>query len=53
MGSRVKPKTMILVFATSPPSGQNYGVRAKTGWHGIKIMCQSGETYLPSDCNVT
>jgi len=30
--SRVKPKTVTLVFATSPPSMQYYGIRANTGW---------------------
>ena len=25
-------------------------VRAKTGWHGIGIMCPSGTTGLPVDC---
>ena len=24
--------------------------RGKTGWIGIRIMCQSGETCLPADC---
>jgi len=29
---------------------QNLGVRVYTVWLGIKIMCQSGTTYLPRDC---
>ena len=24
--------------------------KAKTGWHGIRIMCQRGATCLPADC---
>ena len=38
----VKPKTKKLVFVVSPLSMQNLGVRAKTGWLGIRIMCPSG-----------
>jgi hypothetical protein len=26
------------------------GEKAKTGWLGIRIMCQSGATCLPTDC---
>ena len=29
---------------------QHLGVRAKTGWLEIRIMCQSGATCLPVDC---
>jgi len=48
---RVKPKTIRLVFvAVSPLSVQHKGVRAKTGWLGIRIMCPSGATYLSADC---
>ena len=39
-----------LVFAASPLSTQHEGVRAKTGWLGIRIMCPSGATYLSADC---
>ena len=44
MGSspgEVKPKTTKLVFVASPLSTQYYGERTKTGWLGIRIMCQS------------
>ena len=44
--SQVKPKTIELVFAASPPNMQQ-GVRAKIGWFRIRIMCQS-ETTLRS-----
>ena len=47
--SRVKPKTMKLVFVASPLSIRK-GVRAKTGRHGIRIMCPSGATCLSADC---
>ena len=47
---RVKPKTIKLVFVASPLCTQHYGVRAKTGWLGIRIMCPSGATCLPADC---
>ena len=43
----VKQKTMKLVFAASPLRTQHEGVRAKTNWLRIKIMCQSGATCLP------
>ena len=33
-----------LVFAASLLKKQHYGVRAKTGWLRIRIMCQSGPT---------
>ena len=39
--SLVKPKTIKLVFVASPPSRQHYGVRAKTRWLRIQIMCPS------------
>jgi len=29
---------------------QHWGVKAKTGWLGIGIMCPSEETCLPVDC---
>ena len=47
---RVKPKTIKLVFVAFPLSTQQSGVRAKTGWLEIKIMCPSGVTCLPTDC---
>ena len=34
----------------SPKHAALQGVRAKTGWLGIKIMCPSAVTYLPVDC---
>ena len=45
-----KPKTTKLVFVASPLSTQHYGVKAKTGWLGIRIMCPSGATCLSTDC---
>ena len=45
---RIKPKT--IKFVASPLSMQHYGERAKTGWLGIRIMCQSGVTCLSADC---
>ena len=47
---RVKPKTMKFVFVASPLSMQLYGIKAKTGWLGIRIFCQNGATCLPVDC---
>jgi len=47
---RVKPKAMKLVFVASPLSTQHSGERAKTGWLGIRIMCQSGTTCQSADC---
>ena len=41
-----KPKTIKLVFVASPLSTQHYRERTKTGWHGIRIICQSGATCL-------
>jgi hypothetical protein len=38
---RVKPKTIKLEFAASPP---------KTDWFRIRIMCPSGAICLPADC---
>ena len=35
-----------LVFVVSPLSTQHYGVRAKTVWLGIRIMCPSGAICL-------
>jgi len=34
----------------SPKHAALQGVRAKTGWLGIKIMCPSAVTYLPANC---
>ena len=42
----VKPKPKKLVFAASPLGAQYSGVRAKTGWHGIRTVT----TCLPADC---
>jgi hypothetical protein len=39
-----------LVFVASPLNIQHEGVRVKTGWLGIRIMCTSGATCLPADC---
>ena len=53
MGSspdRVKPTTVRLVFVASPLIMQHEGERAKTGWHGMRIMCPSGATCLRADC---
>ena len=40
----VKSYTLKLVFVASSLSMQYYGVRTKTGWLGIRIMCPSGAT---------
>ncbi len=45
--SSVKPKTIILVFFSSP---LHYEERAKTGWLGIRVMCPSGTTCLSAEC---
>ena len=55
MGSssdRVKPNTIKFVFVASRLSTQHQEVKAKTGWLGIRIMCQewSNIQYLPADC---
>jgi hypothetical protein len=47
---RVKPKTVIIVFAASPLNTQYKGERAKTGWFGIRIFCPSGATCLSANC---
>ena len=41
---------MKIGFADSPQNIQYQGVRAKSGWLGIRIMCPSGATCLPVDC---
>jgi diaminopimelate decarboxylase len=48
----VKPKIIKLIFVTiaSRLSMQHLGVRAKTGWLRIRIMCLYGETCLSADC---
>ena len=46
----VKPKTYTIGFVASPLSMQHKGVRAKTGWLGIRIMCPSRASCLPTDC---
>ena len=47
---QVKPKIIKLVFAVCPLNVQHYGVKAKTGWHGIRIVCLSGAKRLTADC---
>ena len=47
---RVKPRTVRLVFAAIPLCTQHKGVRTKTGWLGIGIICLSGATFLPASC---
>jgi hypothetical protein len=42
-------KRVTFVFFVSPLITHNFGVRTKTGWLKIRIMCPSGTTYLPSD----
>jgi hypothetical protein len=42
----VEQRIIKLVFTASLLSTQHYGVRAKTGWIGIKARM----TYLPVDC---
>ena len=49
----LKPKTNKLVFAVSLLSTQHYGVRAKTGHLGIRIICPSGVAYRPAECCIT
>ena len=51
MVDTVKPKTIKLVFVAFLLSIQHKGERAKTGWLGIVIMCQSVVTCLPADCD--
>jgi hypothetical protein len=47
----VSNQTIKLVFVPSPLSMQPQGVRAKTGWLVIRIMCQSGVTLSTcTDC---
>ena len=31
-------------------SAKHEGARAKTGWHGNRIMCWDELTYLPTNC---
>ena len=38
-------------FVASPLSTHNEGGRAKHGWFEIGIMCQSGATFLHTDCS--
>ena len=38
------------VFVASPLCTQHQGVRAKTGFLGIRIICLSGAARLPADC---
>jgi hypothetical protein len=44
---QVNPNAMKLVFAASLLITQHSGVRAKTGWLRIRIMCSSGTISLP------
>ena len=48
--SRVKPKTVKLVFAAPPLRTNHLGVEAKTGWIRIRIMCPSEVRCPPADC---
>ena len=50
IANRLGHLVMKLVFVTSQLTMQHYGVRAKTGWPVIRIMCRSGATCLPVDC---
>ena len=47
----VKLKTMKSVFAASvlKHAVLIYGARAKIGWLGIRIVCQSGASCIPTD----
>ena len=47
--SHVKPKTIKLAFAAYLLGTEHLGIRAKTGWLGIRIMCPSGATCLCAD----
>jgi hypothetical protein len=50
MVSVVMPQRLCnLELASSPLSTQHQGVRAKTGWLRIRIMCLSGTTCLHAD----
>ena len=52
MGSnlrKVKTKIIKLFFVACQLSTQQQGVRAKTGWLGIRIMYLSGATFIPED----
>ena len=47
---RVKSKAMkSVLFVPSPLSMQLLGVRVGAGWHGFRIMSESGATCLPVD----
>ena len=46
----VQTKDYELVCVASPLSTQHYGVRAKTGWFGIRILCPSRMPCLSADC---
>jgi hypothetical protein len=48
---QTKPK-QIDIGCLSPLGRQHYGVRTKTGWLKIRMMCPSGATYmyLLADC---
>ena len=48
--SRVKPKTIKLVFAASPLSTPHLGVRAKTGHSIVRTMYLGKVACLPEDC---
>ena len=43
-------KWLKLVSVASPLSMQHKGVRAKTGWIGIRIICPGAATCLSEDC---
>ena len=48
--SRLKPKTIKLVFDAFSLSAQLSGVRTKINWLEIGIIWPSGVTNLPTDC---
>jgi hypothetical protein len=47
---RLKLKTIKIIFAAFPLNMQHWGVRTKTGWLKIRMMCPIGGTYIPTDC---
>jgi hypothetical protein len=46
-------KTITLVFAVSPLSTWLSGVRAKSGWLGIRTMCPTIATYIYPQTDVS
>jgi len=43
-------QTIKLVFVASLVGIHYEGIKAKTGWLGIGIMCPSGASCLPANC---